>query len=184
MWTKLWLIPYVWVFDNIWWPLVHNCLQLSIQAVQSLVSNECRCHGVSGSCAVKTCWKTAPSFAKVGDALKAKYNDAVEAMVIKKKRRLRRKENKRVRISRDTLVYLNHSPNYCTPNAKLGILGTSGRVCNKTSQGRDQCDDLCCGGGYNTQVVREVNRCQCKFVWCCYVTCKTCLRIYDRHTCK
>ena len=152
--------------------------------MQSLVSNECRCHGVSGSCAVKTCWKTAPSFAKVGDALKAKYNDAVEAMVIKKKRRLRRKENKRVRISRDTLVYLNHSPNYCTPNAKLGILGTSGRVCNKTSQGRDRCDHLCCGGGYNTQVVREVNRCQCKFVWCCYVTCKTCLRIYDRHTCK
>lgn len=157
-----------------------------LQAVLSLVRNQCRCHGVSGSCAVKTCWKTVPNFAKVGDYLKFKYGKAVQVVYNKRKRRIKRKEQKqkRVKITKDTMVYIEGSPNYCNPNAKLGILGTSGRVCNKTSQGGDRCDFLCCGGGYNTQVVREVNRCQCKFVWCCYVTCKTCPRIYDRHTCK
>lgn len=148
------------------------------------MSNQCRCHGVSGSCTIKTCWKTVPNFAKIGDHLKAKYKNAVQVVYNKKKRRIRRKEQKRVKITKDTLVYIDRSPNYCNPNPALGILGTSGRVCNKTSTGSDRCHLLCCGAGYNTQVVREVKRCQCKFVWCCYVTCKECPRIYDRHTCK
>jgi len=152
--------------------------------VQRLVSKQCRCHGVSGSCAIKTCWETVPSFWKIGDHLKAGYKNAVQVVYNKKKRRIRRKEQKRVKITKDTLVYIERSPNYCNPNTRLGILGTSGRVCNKTSQGVDRCDLLCCGAGYNTQEVREVNRCHCKFIWCCYVTCKTCPRIYDLHTCK
>ncbi|XP_020609075.1 protein Wnt-16-like isoform X2 [Orbicella faveolata] len=152
--------------------------------VQSLVSNQCRCHGVSGSCTIKTCWKTVPNFAKIGDHLKVKYKKAVQVVYNRKKRRIRRKEQKRVKITKDTLVFIDRPPNYCNRNPALGILGTSGRVCNKTSPGSDRCDLLCCGAGYNTQVVREVKRCQCKFVWCCYVTCKECPRIYDRHTCK
>lgn len=155
-----------------------------LQVVQSLVTNQCRCHGVSGSCAIKTCWETVPNFAKVGDHLKVKYKAAVQVVYNRKKRRIRRKEQKRLKITKDTLVYIDRSPDYCNPNPALGILGTSGRVCNKTSTGTDRCSMLCCGSGYNTQVVREVKRCQCKFVWCCYVTCKECPRIYDRHTCK
>ncbi|XP_068702197.1 protein Wnt-16-like isoform X1 [Montipora capricornis] len=162
---------------------LHNN-EVGRRVVQSLVRNHCRCHGVSGSCAVKTCWDKVPVFALVGDVLKAKYRDAVEVVYNKRKRRIKRKEQKRVKISRDTMVYIERSPNYCTPNGKLGILGTSGRVCNKTSKGNDRCDLLCCGAGYNTQEVREVNKCQCRFVWCCHVTCKTCPRIYDRNTCK
>lgn len=133
---------------------------------------------------MKTCWKTVPNFAKIGDHLKAKYKKAVQVVYNRKKRRIRRKEQKRVKVTKDALVYIDRPPNYCNPNPALGILGTSGRVCNKTSTGSDRCYLLCCGAGYNTQVVREVKRCQCKFVWCCHVTCKECPRIYDRHTCK
>lgn len=125
-----------------------------------------------------------PNFEKIGDYLKARYANAVQVVYNRRKRRIRRKEQKRIKITRDTLVYIDRSPNYCNPNPTLGILGTSGRVCNKTSLGGDRCDMLCCGGGYNTQEVREVKRCNCKFVWCCRVTCEKCPLIYDRHTCK
>ncbi|KAJ7388039.1 Ligand for members of the frizzled of seven transmembrane receptor, partial [Desmophyllum pertusum] len=88
-------------------------------------------------------------------SLKSQVQDAVQVVYNRKKRRIRRKEQKRVKITKDTLVFIDRSPNYCNPNPPLGILGTSGRVCNKTSAGGDRCDLLCCGGGYNTQVVRE-----------------------------
>jgi hypothetical protein len=39
---------------------------------------QCRCHGVSGSCELKTCWQTMPSFNEVGDTLKKKYRLAVQ----------------------------------------------------------------------------------------------------------
>jgi len=89
-----------------------------------------------------------------------------------------------VPISPEELVHVHRSPNYCRMNIKRGILGTQGRVCNRTSQGADSCDLLCCGRGYNTQVVRYVERCHCKFHWCCYVECKTCETMIDFHTCK
>ena len=34
------------------------------------------------------------------------------------------------------------------------------------------------------QVVKKVERCQCKFIWCCYVKCKPCITRTDIHTCK
>lgn len=48
------------------------------QTISSMMSHSCRCHGVSGSCAVRTCWRALPSFAKVGDLLKLKYETSVE----------------------------------------------------------------------------------------------------------
>lgn len=82
------------------------------------------------------------------------------------------------------LVYTDDSPNYCVKNDTIGILGTEGRVCNRTSQDLDGCNLLCCGRGYNTMktVIRE--RCHCKFKWCCEVQCKTCVKSIDVHTCK
>ena len=43
-----------------------------------MMSHSCRCHGVSGSCAVRTCWRALPTFPKVGDLLKLKYETSVE----------------------------------------------------------------------------------------------------------
>ncbi|XP_020280987.1 protein Wnt-7b isoform X2 [Pseudomyrmex gracilis] len=44
--------------------------------VKALLQTECKCHGVSGSCTVRTCWRTLPSFRQIGDALKKKYDKA------------------------------------------------------------------------------------------------------------
>lgn len=43
----------------------------------SLMKMHCRCHGVSGSCELKTCWKFMPSFNEIGSEIKQKYGKAV-----------------------------------------------------------------------------------------------------------
>ncbi|XP_052212097.1 protein Wnt-16-like [Dreissena polymorpha] len=152
---------------------------------EQLMDHRCRCHGVSGSCAVKTCWRSLPMFRQVGDALKAKYELSVPiAQRSKRQPRRKGKTKRRQPIKDDDLIYVHKSPNYCRPNEKKGILGTSGRGCNKTSSASDSCDLLCCGRGYNTQVLTYVSRCHCKFVWCCHVQCKTCETVLEKHTCK
>ncbi|XP_069178063.1 protein Wnt-16 isoform X2 [Procambarus clarkii] len=165
------------------------------EAVARLMKMQCRCHGVSGSCELKTCWRSIPTFPVVGDYLKNKYKTALRYKRKKRSsssgrrdsRRRRRRRGRRKRrflASKEELVHIHKSPNYCVQNLKKGILGTHGRFCNKTSNGADSCDLLCCGRGYNTQVVRYVERCHCKFVWCCHVKCKTCVTNVDVHTCK
>lgn len=42
---------------------------------------ECKCHGMSGSCTVKTCWMRLPVFRLVGDNLKDRFDGASRVMV-------------------------------------------------------------------------------------------------------
>lgn len=37
---------------------------------------ECKCHGMSGSCTVKTCWMRLPPFRVIGDSLKDRFDGA------------------------------------------------------------------------------------------------------------
>ncbi|XP_039617142.1 protein Wnt-16 [Polypterus senegalus] len=162
----------------------HNS-EVGRQAVGKMMSTDCRCHGVSGSCAVKTCWKTMSSFEKVGSFLKDRYENSIQVLDrSKKKVRRKEKEQRKFPVSKEELIYINKSPNYCLEDQKVGISGTRGRECNRTSSGPDGCNLLCCGRGYNTHVVRHVERCECKFVWCCYVRCRRCESMTDVHTCK
>ncbi|KAM3587958.1 uncharacterized protein V6R79_017626 [Siganus canaliculatus] len=153
------------------------------QAVDRTMSTHCRCHGISGSCAVKTCWRTMAAFELVGRYLKDRYERSVQ-VADRSKRKSRRKDQRRPPVDKQQLVYLNKSPNYCLEEQRRGVPGTRGRRCNRTSSGSDGCSLLCCGRGYNTHVVRSVQRCQCKFVWCCYVRCHRCESMNDMHTCK
>ncbi|CAB0031933.1 unnamed protein product [Trichogramma brassicae] len=50
--------------------------------VKSLLQTECKCHGVSGSCTVRTCWRTLPTFRQIGDALMKKYYRARPVIAI------------------------------------------------------------------------------------------------------
>ncbi|KAJ3612230.1 hypothetical protein NHX12_020506 [Muraenolepis orangiensis] len=158
------------------------------QAVDRTMVTDCRCHGVSGSCAVKTCWRSVAPLERVGAVLKEAFENSVEVRRRSAGQKVRRrKEHKLMRrqpVGRDQLVYLNKSPNYCVEDRRRGILGTRGRQCSRTSRGPDGCSLLCCGRGYNTHVVRSVRRCHCKFVWCCNVRCRRCESMTDIHTCK
>lgn len=59
------------------------------------MKQECKCHGMSGSCTVKTCWMRLPNFRSIGDNLKDRFDGASRVMVGNAGglRRLRRKDN-------------------------------------------------------------------------------------------
>lgn len=150
----------------------------------------CKCHGLSGSCEVKTCWWAQPDFRMLGDYLKDKYDSASE-MVVEKHREsrgwvetLRVKYNFFKHPTERDLVYYEGSPNFCEPNSETGSFGTRDRVCNVSSHGIEGCDLLCCGRGHNTRTEKRKEKCHCIFHWCCYVSCQECVRVYDVHTCK
>lgn len=42
---------------------------------------ECKCHGMSGSCTVKTCWMRLANFRVVGDNLKDRFDGASRVMM-------------------------------------------------------------------------------------------------------
>ncbi|XP_068162507.1 protein Wnt-16 [Antennarius striatus] len=157
----------------------HNT-EVGRQAITRTTLLHCRCHGISGSCAVKTCWKTMAAFERVGAYLKERYERSVQ--VSHRSRTKTRKTDQSV--DKQQLVYFNKSPNYCLEDRRRGLAGTRGRRCSRASAGPDGCNLLCCGRGYNTHVVRRVQRCHCKFVWCCYVHCRRCESMSDTHTCK
>ena len=52
------------------------------------------------------------------------------------------------KVGSKTLVYLESSPDYCIGSKKMGVLGTSGRSCNESSNGSDSCSNICCGREY------------------------------------
>ncbi|XP_065340699.1 protein Wnt-2 [Cloeon dipterum] len=197
------------------------------KAVRINLQTECKCHGVSGSCTLKTCWVFLPPFRKIGDHLKKKYHKAryvrsttrntnkrsgpnsvssdptihnmdlgrskVPFLALHKPARdswarqqgaVRRSPPTLQRPKRAELVYLYESPNYCERDYSKDSLGTSGRLCNRTSSGADSCSKLCCDRGYNTYQYIRTERCRCKFHWCCYVQCSECTERVEEYRCK
>lgn len=94
------------------------------------------------------------------------------------------------RVRPDSLVFLFDSPNYCKINAVTGWKGTSGRRCSrdrKTSSfhERKSCQNLCraCGLRIKRRTMVRMNQCNCKFQWCCNVTCDECAEEIDEYYC-
>uniref|UniRef100_A0A0N4ZIR8 Protein Wnt n=1 Tax=Parastrongyloides trichosuri TaxID=131310 RepID=A0A0N4ZIR8_PARTI len=156
------------------------------EAISQNMRRQCRCHGVSGSCELKTCWLQMPKFSEIGDMLKKRYDHYSVQVAKKSKKRLRRKERseRRIPLRGTEIAYITRSPSYCERNETLGICGTQERECNPNSLGTDSCDLLCCGRGYNTREEVRIVRCHCKFVWCCQVKCKECKELVRISTCK
>ena len=149
------------------------------------MSVQCKCHGVSGSCEMKTCWRALPTFHEVGSRLKEKFDGATEVRgerVGSRHRLMPTRARFKPHTARE-LVYLASSPNFCEVNVRAGSLGTRDRRCNLTSKGTDGCDIMCCGHGHRTERRVVVERCRCKFHWCCAVKCERCERDVDVHTC-
>ncbi|XP_004076689.1 protein Wnt-11 isoform X1 [Oryzias latipes] len=164
---------------------LHNS-EVGRQVLRESMVMKCKCHGVSGSCSIRTCWRGLQDLREIAMDLKTKYLSATKVIhrPMGTRKQLVPKDIDIRPVRENELVYLQSSPDFCSKNEKLGSVGTQDRQCNKTSVGSDSCDLMCCGRGYNPYTEKLVERCHCKYHWCCYVTCKKCERIVERYVCK
>uniref|UniRef100_A0A182QAD7 Protein Wnt n=1 Tax=Anopheles farauti TaxID=69004 RepID=A0A182QAD7_9DIPT len=178
------------------------------RSVSNNMQVRCKCHGMSGSCQLKTCWKSAPDFRVVGRVLKQQYRRAIlvdqsnlgngPPMIVYRKPKKRKHVSNlrpprrqpreqqlvtlpgsgltggRNRKLENALFYYQRSPNFCERDQVSDIPGTIGRRCNRTSSGSEGCASMCCGRGYNLIREKRIDRCNCKFHWCCFVECDDC----------
>jgi len=169
-----------------------------LQTVKRTMKTLCKCHGVTGSCQMRTCWKQLAEFREIGDKLKKRYKRAKD---LRHMRGFMQYSNKvrhprLTKISAHDLVHFHDSPDYCETDNSVGYLGTYGRECvrlskgaNRTSMGkfeRQSCRRLCrnCGHRIGRHVQEETYDCDCAFTWCCYVDCKRCTKNVTRYHCK
>ncbi|OWF35229.1 protein Wnt-8b-like [Mizuhopecten yessoensis] len=166
--------------------------RMSVRKTTHLI---CKCHGVSGSCSVRTCWRQLGNFRSVGNYLKRRYKKAVHANFFDGKLRQGNDVNgvKLNMISNKQLVFLEKSPNYCKANDSLSLNGTLGRQCSRNKVGvkqsaaeRKSCRTLCkaCGLLVKHEVVTIRTTCNCRFHWCCHVACFDCEQKQDVYSCS
>nr|DBA11532.1 TPA_inf: WntA [Holothuria glaberrima] len=153
------------------------------QLIVNSMGIKCKCYGVSASCTSKVCWNSMPKLREISTRLTDKHSRAHHVNFSRKKVKLVPMQE-RERHTKQDLVYLMPSPDYCEPNKRHGSVGTHGRLCNKTSAGVDGCALMCCGRGYQTMLRTVTESCHCRFYWCCYVECETCTRQEELHVCN
>lgn len=157
----------------------------------------CRCHGMSESCSVQTCWTQLSDFREIGNYLKIKHSQALKLDIDKERMRAGNSADNRGAIAdafgsiaQTELIYLEDSPDYCRKNTSLGLLGTEGRECVQHGEGLTQwekrsCRRLCheCGLRVEERRTEVVSSCNCKFHWCCKVNCEDCSQVIVKHVC-
>ena len=108
---------------------------------------KCRCHGVSGSCEFKTCWRSLPRFADVGDYLKVSRQSPLSPKYYNLQNQFQEKYDKsavkvsqeigkggapgerfrrgvktspvELPVSKRSLVYIQPSPDYCSDDPQV-----------------------------------------------------------------
>ena len=147
---------------------IHNN-KIGRQAADDAKNTICKCHGPSGSCTQKTCWKATTNTAKLTKIVKEKYDSA--ARIHQRQLEILPQGIFSSLIS-DRLIFGKKSPNFCEI--------TRGRVCDATkSYGPGSCEELCCGRGSLKKISIETEEvCTMQFVkidgtsWPVGVTCK------------
>jgi len=147
------------------------------QAADQAKNTICKCHGPSGSCAQKTCWKASTNTAKMNKIIKEKYESAAKVPV----RQLEiLPQGVFSSLISDRLIFGKTSPNFCEV--------TRGRVCDATnSSGAGSCEEICCGRGSIQKISIETEEvCTMEFVkidgttWPVGVSCKD--KFYQKTT--
>ncbi|MBZ3886759.1 Protein Wnt-8a [Sciurus carolinensis] len=167
------------------------------KTVRATMKRICKCHGISGSCSIQTCWLQLADFREMGNYLKAKYDQALKIEM--DKRQLRAGNSAEgcwapteafLPSIEAELIFLEDSPDYCTRNSSLGIYGTEGRECLQKSHNTSKweqrsCGHLCteCGLQVEERRTEAMSSCNCKFQWCCTVKCDQCRHVVNKYYC-
>lgn len=90
---------------------------------------KCKCHGVSGSCSIRTCWRGLQDLREIAMDLKTKYLSATKVVhrPMGTRKQLVPKDIDIRPVRENELVYLQSSPDFCTKNEKQGSVGTQDR---------------------------------------------------------
>ncbi|MGH0116384.1 UNVERIFIED_CONTAM: hypothetical protein FKN15_035688 [Acipenser sinensis] len=167
-------------------------------AVKATTKRSCKCHGVSGSCSIQTCWLQLSEFREIGNYLKLKHDQAQKLDMDKRRMRAGNSADNRAAIAeafstiaRTELIYFEESPDYCMKNVSLGLYGTEGRECLQSARNLSQwerrsCRRLCheCGHKVEERRTEISSSCNCKFHWCCTVKCEQCKQVVTKHFCS
>ncbi|KAG9511049.1 Protein Wnt-1, partial [Fragariocoptes setiger] len=87
------------------------------------------------------------------------------------------------------LLYLNRSPDFCSPLKNINFKGIKGRPCRPDKRDlaggpvSGTCSDLCCNRGHETSLRLDLVRCNCRFKFCCRLVCEQCLKQSLAHRC-
>lgn len=81
------------------------------------------------------------------------------------------------------LLYYEESPDFCVPSERYNIKGTKGRICSENPDSPNNCERLCCGRDYKTEVREEKYKCECQFKFCCQLDCNICTGRKVIHKC-
>ncbi|MFT7809920.1 protein Wnt-8a-like [Arapaima gigas] len=166
-------------------------------AVRATMKRTCKCHGISGSCSVQTCFVQLSDFREIGNYLKVKHVQAYKLEMDKKRGRDGNTAVKGVSIGntlrtigQTELIYLEDSLDYCVKNSSLGLQGTEGREClqegpHLSQWEKQSCRRLCqeCGLKVEERLTEKVSSCKCKFRWCCTVRCDKCTEPVTKFYC-
>ena len=145
----------------------------------------CKCHGMSGTCTMRTCWRRLSSFRKIGNNLKERYNSAIQVVQANDGELIPKEDTISSPTSLD-LYYADASPDFCSKNFAEGSLGTKGRQCSIDSNSignPNSCDQLCCGRGFKKKTKIVKSKCNCSFTWCCDIKCDTCEKSVQVYEC-
>lgn len=177
------------------------------------MKDKCKCHGVSGSCSMKTCWKKLSDFNATATLLRQKYNQAVRkapnTRTIRRDvpiSRAKKPKQRRKKVSQFFLFnffwnqndlkiftfkfHLSGTNEKQSQYTTLYYLETSPTYCSVTKDRQclhpDNCANLCCGRGHVTRVFKQIEKCRCRFNngRCCQLICDYCQRYEDRYFCK
>ncbi len=107
---------------------IHSTFR-STQALRDALVMKCKCHGVSGSCSIRTCWRGLQDLKDIAMDLKIKYLSATKVVhrPMGTRKQLVPKDIDIRPVRENELVYLQSSPDYCMRNDKLGSFGTQDR---------------------------------------------------------
>ncbi|XP_061433277.1 protein Wnt-9a-like [Lethenteron reissneri] len=189
----------------------HNS-DVGLKVVRSGVRTTCKCHGVSGSCSVRTCWRQLAPFGESGRLLKRAYDSALRVTGLANgatadgggfPRGPARPPPPPAPSSPSSpsssgaaaaAAAASSSSSPLEMDLLLFYLDDSPSFCRPSrfspgTGGRPchregSCESLCCGRGHNTQSRVTQRPCQCQVRWCCYVECKQCVQREELFTCK
>ena len=159
-----------------------------IQVIRDSISDsdtQCKCHGVSGSCAVKTCYSQLTNINDIALKLKERYDASCEVKSNGHSQNtwIPKSDSCSSFSEKDFIFRTDYD--WCVSNPVVDATGVVGRVCEPHSDGPNSCQNLCRRCDKTpiklTQLVQVERNCQ--FHFCCEITCERLQREESYHVC-